>query len=177
MSAAPARQLETAPDPKQQFLDVFEREHATTVKVLRAYPDGSLDLRPHRVCKTARELAWMFVMEQALIRTIVTSEQPFSSTPAAKAQPPATIEEIVTAFEKGHRETVEAVRALPAEKLFGTVKFFTAPKTIGDIPTLQFLWLMLHDQIHHRGQFSIYLRMADGRLPSIYGPTADEPWN
>ena len=39
-----------------------------------------------------------------------------------------------------------------------------------------FLWMILCDQIHHRGQFSIYLRMADGKVPSIYGPTADEPW-
>ena len=29
------------------------------------------------------------------------------------------------------------------------------------------------DQIHHRGQFSIYLRMAGGKVPSIYGPSAD----
>jgi uncharacterized damage-inducible protein DinB len=35
---------------------------------------------------------------------------------------------------------------------------------------------MLCDQIHHRGQFSVYLRMADGKVPSIYGPSLDEPW-
>jgi uncharacterized damage-inducible protein DinB len=29
---------------------------------------------------------------------------------------------------------------------------------------------------HHRGQLSVYLRLADGKVPSIYGPTADEPW-
>jgi uncharacterized damage-inducible protein DinB len=32
------------------------------------------------------------------------------------------------------------------------------------------------DIVHHRGQFSVYLRMAGGKVPSIYGPTADEPW-
>jgi len=36
--------------------------------------------------------------------------------------------------------------------------------------------MILCDQIHHRGRFSIYLHMADGKVPSIYGPTADEPW-
>jgi len=30
--------------------------------------------------------------------------------------------------------------------------------------------------VHHRGQLTVYLRMADVPLPSIYGPTADEPW-
>jgi uncharacterized damage-inducible protein DinB len=175
--AAPARQMETVPDPRQQFLDVFEREHATTVKVLRAYPDDKLDLRPHRLCKTARELAWTFVVEQGLMKTILTSDDPFSATAAAKAQPPATMEGIIAALDKGHREVVETLKALPAEKQFGTVKFFVAPKTVADVPTLQFAWTMLHDQIHHRGQFSIYLRMADGKVPSIYGPTADEPWH
>ena len=53
--------------------------------------------------------------------------------------------------------------------------FFVAPKTLGDIPKIQFMWMVLCDQIHHRGQFSVYLRMADGKVPSIYGPTADEP--
>jgi uncharacterized damage-inducible protein DinB len=41
---------------------------------------------------------------------------------------------------------------------------------------IDMIWMLLLDQVHHRGQFSIYLRMADGTVPSIYGPTADEPW-
>lgn len=32
------------------------------------------------------------------------------------------------------------------------------------------------DSVHHRGQFSVYLRLAGGKVPSIYGPSADEPW-
>jgi uncharacterized damage-inducible protein DinB len=56
------------------------------------------------------------------------------------------------------------------------VHFFTAPKTLGEISRLEWIWFLLHDEIHHRGQFSVYLRMADGKVPSIYGPTADEPW-
>ncbi len=71
---------------------------------------------------------------------------------------------------------MEVVKGVPDEELSGTVKFFVAPKTMGDVPKLQFIWMMLHDQIHHRGQFSIYPRMADAKVPSIYGPTADEPW-
>ena len=59
----------------------------------------------------------------------------------------------------------------------GVVKFYTGPKHVGDYRTMDFLWFLLHDQIHHRGQLSVYVRMAGGRVPSIYGPTADEPWN
>jgi uncharacterized damage-inducible protein DinB len=57
-----------------------------------------------------------------------------------------------------------------------TVKFPVGPGKMGDMTKMQFLWMLYCDQIHHRGQFSVYLRMADGKLPSIYGPTADEPW-
>jgi len=38
------------------------------------------------------------------------------------------------------------------------------------------MWFMLLDSIHHRGQLSVYVRMAGGKVPSIYGPSADEPW-
>ena len=40
----------------------------------------------------------------------------------------------------------------------------------------EFLWFLIHDEIHHRGQFSIYLRMSGAKVPSIYGPSGDEPW-
>jgi uncharacterized damage-inducible protein DinB len=56
------------------------------------------------------------------------------------------------------------------------VKFMVAPKTMGDLRCADVLWMLMMDSIHHRGQFSIYLRMADGKVPSIYGPSADEPW-
>jgi uncharacterized damage-inducible protein DinB len=68
------------------------------------------------------------------------------------------------------------VRSAPDEKLQQTVKFFTGPKQMGDVRRLDLVWFLLSDEIHHRGQFSVYLRMADGKVPSIYGPTADEPW-
>ena len=52
--------------PKEQILSAYAREHATTMRVLRAYPNDKLDLRPHAMCKTARELAWVFAVERGL---------------------------------------------------------------------------------------------------------------
>jgi uncharacterized damage-inducible protein DinB len=82
----------------------------------------------------------------------------------------------MTALDDGHKRVANIVRRMDDHQFHETIKFFTAPKTIGDVPKIDLLWMVLHDQIHHRGQFSIYLRMADGKVPSIYGPTADEPW-
>ena len=163
--------------PKQQFLDAYEREHEKTVGVLRAYPADKLDLRPHPKCKTARELAWMFVMERGLGVKVFNNE--FATGAPSGAVPPPPPEawnDVLGALEKAHRDFGNLVRSTLDEKLSETVRFFTGPKTMGDIPRIEWLWFLLHDQIHHRGQFSIYLRMADGRVPAIYGPSADEPW-
>jgi uncharacterized damage-inducible protein DinB len=161
---------------KQQFLDAYEREHATTMRLLRAYPTDKLDLRPHPKCKTAHELAWIFVLERGLGTMLYNDEfatKPPSGKPPA---PPESWDDLLAALEKAHKDFGDLVRSATDEKLSGKVKFFTAPKTIGDIPRIEMLWFLLSDQIHHRGQFSIYSRMAGGKVPSIYGPSADEPW-
>jgi hypothetical protein len=54
------------PTPKEQFLQAYDQEHATTMRVLRAFPADQGELRPHAKCKTARELAWVFVLERGL---------------------------------------------------------------------------------------------------------------
>jgi uncharacterized damage-inducible protein DinB len=83
---------------------------------------------------------------------------------------------IVSEVERTLRRMSDAVRKTDDGQLSSTIKFFTAPKEMGDVRRQDFLWLMLNDMIHHRGQFSVYLRMAGGKVPSIYGPSKDEPW-
>ncbi len=167
----------TTPTPKQQFLASYDREHATTMRVLRAYPTDKLELRPHPKCKTARELAWMFVLERGLGTRVMNDEFAKGVSPGTPPAPPESWQEILGALEKAHREFGDLITSTPDDKMFDSVKFFTAPKTLGDIPRIDFLWFLLGDQIHHRGQFSIYLRMADAKVPSIYGPSADEKWS
>lgn len=162
---------------REQFLAVAEKEHATTMRVLRAFPADKSDLKPHAMCKSARELAWVFVAERGLGRMVVIDDVFAKGGPSGKGPAaPEKYEDVVNAVELSHRDFIEQVRALPAGDLDGKVKFFTGPKTLGDVSRMNFLWFLLHDEIHHRGQFSIYLRMAGGKVPSIYGPTADEPW-
>jgi uncharacterized damage-inducible protein DinB len=85
--------------------------------------------------------------------------------------------EVIANFETTRARTLEALKDATDESLAtGSVSFPTGPKTVNEWQKMPFLWFMLFDQIHHRGQLSIYLRMAGGKLPSIYGPTADEPW-
>lgn len=171
-ASAPA--AAAAHSPREHYLRWAEMEHATTLRVLRAYPADQADLRPHEKCKTARELAWTFVAEQSLAERALTTDFDWSQPPGFP-QPPATLGEVITALEQAQARVMELVRQAD-NGVSGTVSFFVAPKTLGDIPKIEFLRMLLCDEIHHRGQFSIYLRMADGKVPSIYGPTADEPW-
>jgi uncharacterized damage-inducible protein DinB len=159
---------------KRAFLQTYEREAATTLKVLRAYPAEATSLQPHERSSTALKLAWTFVVEQQMLIKAIKHESLFGSG-AAKA--PDSWAGVIDAFENGHRELVTLLRDSSNPDLNGEVQFFTGPKQRGDIPLRDFVWFMLHDQIHHRGQLSVYLRMAGGKVPSIYGPTADEPWN
>lgn len=157
---------------KEQFVHVWEREFPTTLKVLRAFPAAKAELRPHERSKTAKELAWAFVVEEKIIDQCLRGAIDFHSVPA----PPATMADVVAAYEKSHGEMVAKVRQASDGDVNKTVKFFTGPKQMGDVRIMDILWLMLMDSVHHRGQFSVYLRMAGGKVPSIYGPTADEPW-
>jgi len=161
---------------KEQFLNAYEREHATTMRVLRAFPADQMELRPHPKCKTARELAFIFAAERGLGKLLM--QNAFANGMPAGGPPsiPADWDGVLSAVEMAHQEFGAMIRAMPDEQLTETIRFFTAPKVMGDLPRMDVLWFLLHDEIHHRGQFSVYLRMADASVPSIYGPTADEPW-
>ena len=166
-----------ATTPKQQFLDGFTRETATTLKVLSAYPSDKLDLRPSPRLETARDLAWRFVIEQGMAAKALTTGFDWSTPPGKPPAPPESLDAIIKAIEDANKETINLVEGTSdAQLTTETVKFFVGPKTLGDIPKIEFLWFLLCDQIHHRGQLSVYSRIAGGKVPSIYGPSGDEPW-
>lgn len=154
------------------YSQIREREFETTKKVLQAFPHDKLDLKPAEKSKDARNLAWVFVVEERLIKKLMVGGEPdFSS------KPPATMAEILSALDEAHAETNEVLQGMSASDLKKTATFFVAPKTKGEVPKEDLLWMMLFDSIHHRGQFTVYSRLAGGKVPSIYGPSADEPWN
>jgi len=164
------------PTPRQQYLDALDREHATTMKVLRAYPPDKADLKPHPKSKSARDLAWIFVLERGLGKAGLNNV--FASGQVGGGPPPAPEkwEDILSALEAAQVDYRKLFDSFSDDELMQPVKFFVGPGTLADFSRLAFAWFLLCDEIHHRGQISVYLRMADGRVPSIYGPSLDEPW-
>lgn len=176
----PTSSVPTAPPPRargirDRFLEVYEQEHSRTLRVLKAFPKDRLDLRPHPKAKTARELAFMFVVEQGMVEKALTTGFDFSKT-IVLPNPPESFDAIIEAFEKGHKHVAGLISVQRDEELAETIQFPEGPGKMRDWPRIDFLWFVLHDQIHHRGQFSVYLRMADAKVPAIYGPSLDEQW-
>lgn len=160
--------------PKARFLDAFERELATTHKVLRALPADKSGFRPHERSNTAFALAWTFVVEGRLLLKGLKHEEVLGG---GFGKPPESWEGVLAEFDKTRDDVLAHLRDGTNPNLEGSVTFFTGPKQMGKYSLDDFAWFMLHDHIHHRGQLSVYVRMAGGKVPSIYGPSADEPWN
>ena len=164
------------PSPKKGFLEAYEKEHRITRRVLEAFPVAKTNLRPHPRSKSARELAWVFTLERGLGTLVMKDGLASGKPPAEMPAAPEKWDDLLGALEHAHRRFGDLIESLSDEEFEHPVQFFTGPGKLEAIPRSRICWHLLHDQIHHRGQLSIYLRMAEGRVPSIYGPSADEPW-
>ena len=172
-AAASVRPASAHPSSKAIFLDFFQREHAMTLKVLNAFPASQSEFRPHPRSKSARELAFTFVMEQALISLALRDQLKLG---AGMPKTPDDFSMIVQQFESDYQALLALIKKSPDKAFEGTVDFFVGPGKVAPWPKLEFMRFMVCDQVHHRGQYSIYLRMAGGKVPAIYGPSADETW-
>jgi len=158
---------------KDMFLQSFQREIQTTIKLLKAYPAAKADMKPAEKSRSARELAWVFATEQGVVDMALKGKIDFSQ-PSPPA--PSNYNDIISGVEKASHDTVAKVSKLSDDQLNKTIQFPIGPGKMGDFRVAEVLWMTVQDQIHHRGQFSVYLRLAGAKVPSIYGPTADETW-
>ena len=158
---------------RHMLLESFRRESATTLKILRAYPAEKADLRPHSSSNSAQQIAWTFAIENALIEAALLNQ--LRMPPAFPAMPNAW-DECVDAYDQGMQRVIALLESARDEEMSDMVPFMTGPRQFGDVSKLSLCTLMLNDSIHHRGQLSVYLRMSGGKVPSIYGPSRDEPW-
>ena len=154
---------------KEMLLNAKEREYQTTLKVLKAFPGDKLDFKPHEKSKSARELAFNFAQEERVNTDALKGKIDFS---VYSEKSPEAMDEIVALLEKNHKASMDAIKAASDEQTGQMVEFAGMQVRAMDV-----FWFMMMDSIHHRGQFSVYIRLAGGLVPSIYGPSADEPWD
>jgi uncharacterized damage-inducible protein DinB len=158
---------------RERFRKFYDRESGVTRKVLSAFPGHEAEFKPHDRSNSAKALASTFVIEQIMILKALKGEFSLGGGWPKTAD---TWDGLLAEFDAGREEILQLLGNANNDSLDGTIVFFTGPGKTGDIPLADFVNFMTHDQIHHRGQLSVYLRMAGGKVPAIYGPSADEPW-
>jgi uncharacterized damage-inducible protein DinB len=140
------------------------------VRVLKAVPQGRLDYRPDPKARTAAELAWLLVAaEGALLSLLETGTVEWKET-----KPPARIDEIVAAFERNAAAVNERLGRLDEAGWQKKGRLLMDGGGAWEETMAEMAWGFLFDAVHHRGQLSTYLRPMGGKVPSIYGPSADD---
>lgn len=152
---------------KEFFIKNREREHKTTVRVLEHFPLDQASFQPHSRSQSALELFKTLVYEERLIDHIAHDE--VKKFNPQELNLPNDLKKLIEEYKHWFSISQAAISELTEEQFMTRIDLFNGPVTREDA-----CWLMLLDSIHHRGQLSVYIRMAGGKVPSIYGPSADE---
>jgi len=162
----------------ESFISQWEFEFQITLNVMRAIPGDKIEFKPHEKFFTARKLAWHLVRIEDIFGRGVLKDKIIVGQSALPAEPPATVAEMVAIFEKQHPEIVNGWRTLDDATLQQKIPLVTPDGVVRrELPRKAYLRItLMHHVIHHRGQLSLMLRLMDAKVPSVYGPTADEPW-
>lgn len=156
---------------REYFLECLRNETPKFVRVLKAVPAEKLDYRPHPRSTSAGDLVWLLASELHDACVLVEKQEVgFVPTPA-----PASLDEMVAAYEKNAAELRKRAERLDDATWGKPARFLVEGNVAWEAPLGDMLFGFLFDAIHHRGQLSTYLRPMGGKVPSIYGPSADDP--
>lgn len=156
---------------KHEFcIERRKAEFPAFLRVLKALPENRLDYRPDPRSRTAAELAWMMATEEAALLSLLDK----GSVEWKEEKSPAKVDEIVEAYERNAKAVTERLERLDESGWEKTGKFLMGGGAAWETTIDEFVWGFLFDAVHHRGQLSTYLRPMGGKVPSIYGPSADD---
>jgi len=154
----------------------LQHEAATTRKMLERVPPDAFTWKPHEKSMTLGRLAGHIAELPSMFRPILTQDE--LDFAARRYQPfvPANIPDLLETFDKNVADAVELLKTQSDEHLHKMWRLRRGEQILFEMPRLSALRsLSLNHLIHHRGQLSVYLRLLNVPLPSVYGPTADEP--
>jgi uncharacterized damage-inducible protein DinB len=155
----------------EMFLNAWDREAESTLKLLRALPATQYDFRPDAGGRSLGELAWHLAEGDAYMSCGVETGRFSMDAKPPNIERPRTVEALAPGYERIHREAVARIRRLKPEDLDRSVPFFRGQP----IPIRDILWNMIISHgIHHRGQLTLMCRLAGGHAPGLYGPNREE---
>ena len=139
-------------------------------RVLNALPVEQWSYTPHPKSQPVDGIVWTLVGETlVLIDLIEKGEFTFGAPP--QASPAQMIEKFSAAWDL----LLTKIEAMDETAWNRPGRFMLNGQVRMEMPVSQFLWMFFFDAIHHRGQLSTYIRPMGGKVPSIYGPSGDDP--
>jgi len=139
------------------------------MSVLNALPPDQLSYRPHERSPSAEQIVWTLARElKACIGAAKDGKAEMENIP------PPPLAEMLAMYERWSKQLIDVVSKVDDEGWDRKAQGVYQGKVVMEQPLGIFLWFILFDAIHHRGQLAAYLRPMGGKVPSIYGPSADE---
>lgn len=155
------------------ILAELERESATTRRVLERVPGDQLSWRPHPKSMSLGQLALHLatIPERLSGMALLESFEPTSF----KADEATSAQQILEAHDHGALTAKKNLEGMEDARLLENWSLTRDGEAILTVPRIGLLrTILLNHSYHHRGQLSVYLRLLDVPVPSIYGPSADD---
>ena len=158
----------------EYFANMMEQEGKTTAKVIAAVPDSRRDYKPDEKSRTAWELTTHLATGDVwFLDSIINGSFVYDAEAEQRASAQfSTVKDVVDFYNREFPDKLRQLRALPADKLTKVVDFFGMMQ----MPNATYLGFANNHSVHHRGQLAAYLRAMGSKVPSIYGGSADEPF-
>lgn len=153
---------------REFYLERRRAEMPVFLRVLQSLPADRLSYKPHDRSPSAEQLVWTLTSELRACLDVVTQYKA-----EWKVEPAPPLKDMLDRFERWSNELTDLVSKMGEISWNRVAQFYYQGKMVSEQPAGQFLWFILFDAIHHRGQLSAYLRPMGGTVPSIYGPSAD----
>jgi len=151
----------------------IEQESKVTQRVLDRVPEDKLTWKPHPRSSSLGQLAMHIAVGQGRLAEILSKD---THEIGNISQPqPGSRKEILEAFSQNTAAALETLKKLSDSQLMAIWTLTKGGKVLLSAPRVGVIRSILMNHFyHHRGQLSVYLRMLEVPVPSIYGPSADE---
>ncbi|HVO51915.1 MAG TPA: DinB family protein [Thermoanaerobaculia bacterium] len=156
---------------REYFTQCFKAEVPKFVAVLKAVPPEAAGYRPHPRSMSAAEIVSLLANELGDAVTVLDKGE----VAFVQAPPPPNLADSIALYEKNAAAVKRRIAKVKDSGWRKPARFLMDGKVVWKAPLGDMLWGFLFDAIHHRGQLSTYLRPMGAKVPSIYGPSADDP--
>jgi uncharacterized damage-inducible protein DinB len=163
----------------QSLLPEFDHEMKTTRSLLERVPETQAEWKPHEKSMSLGQLS-AHVANLPVFGTMAINETEIDLNPpggpAYRSPQFESTEALLQLFDENATKTRAAIAGASDADLMEVWTLKNGGTSLFSMPRIVVLrTFMMNHLIHHRGQLSVYLRLQDVPLPSIYGPTADAP--